>query len=115
MTKALNLGLKNAKGHYIARHDAGDFSLKNRIAKQVSFLSNNPSIAMCGTFVSELSIDGIELGIIKYPLKNDLIKKIILQNTFCHGSVMINKKVITSLKGYRKNFTLHRIMICGSG
>ena len=105
LTKALNLGLKNAKGHYIARHDAGDFSLKNRIAKQVSFLSNNPSIAMCGTFVSELSIDGIELGIIKYPLKNDLIKKkIILQNTFCHGSVMIVKKVITSLKGYREKF-----------
>ena len=105
LTKALNLGLKNAKGHYIARHDAGDFSLKNRIAKQVSFLSNNPSIAMCGTFVSELSIDGIELGIVKYPLKNDLIKKkIIRQNTFCHGSVMITKKVITSLKGYREKF-----------
>ena len=105
LTKSLNLGLQNAKGYYIARHDAGDFSLKNRIAKQVSFLSNNPSIAMCGTFVSELSIDGIELGIIKYPLKNDLIKKkIILQNVFCHGSIMITKKTITSLKGYRQKF-----------
>ena len=105
LTKALNLGLVNAKGHYIARHDAGDFSGKNRIAKQVSFLSNNSSIAMCGTFVSELSVDGIELGIIKFPQNNDLIKKkIIRQNTFCHGSVMITKKVITSLKGYREKF-----------
>ena len=46
--ESLNEGLKLAKGEYIARMDGDDFSLQERIKKEVDFLLDNPSIAVVG-------------------------------------------------------------------
>lgn len=48
----LNIGLKEAKGRYIARMDADDISHLNRLEKQVSFLDKNPDIFMVGSSVN---------------------------------------------------------------
>src|SRR3989338_6910450 len=39
LTKSLNKGLKLARGRYLARMDADDISLPERIEKQVEYLS----------------------------------------------------------------------------
>jgi len=48
---SLNKGLNLAKGQYIARMDADDISLPERLARQVEFMDHNPSIGICGTWV----------------------------------------------------------------
>ena len=40
--------MKEAKGEYVAFLDSDDFSSSERIAKQVQFLENNPSIDILG-------------------------------------------------------------------
>ena len=49
LTKSLNIGLKLASGKYIARMDADDICMHERLYKQVAYLENNPEISVCGT------------------------------------------------------------------
>ena len=46
---ALNTGLLHAKGELIARMDADDISLPERIEKQVAFMDRDPAIGVLGT------------------------------------------------------------------
>ncbi len=46
---ALNTGLEHARGTYIARMDADDVSMPERIARQVAHLEAHPAIGVVGT------------------------------------------------------------------
>lgn len=46
---ALNRGLEQAQGRYIARMDADDSSHPERLAKQIGFLEDHPEIGVLGT------------------------------------------------------------------
>lgn len=48
----LNIGLREARGKYIARMDADDLSHPTRFEKQVKFLDENPDIFMVGSAVN---------------------------------------------------------------
>ena len=48
---ALNMGLNVAKGEYIARIDSDDIWEKNKLEKQIHFLSNNEKVGACFTYV----------------------------------------------------------------
>ena len=51
VAETLNRGLSEARGKYIARMDADDISLPERLARQVAYLENHPEIAAVGTRV----------------------------------------------------------------
>ena len=48
ITKALNIGLREAKGKYIARMDADDVALPTRFEKEFTFMEQNPDVIVCG-------------------------------------------------------------------
>lgn len=52
LTKSLNLAIAVAKGDYIARMDADDYSFPTRLEKQITFLSKNCDIIAVGTWVN---------------------------------------------------------------
>ena len=49
LTKSLNVGLRVAKGEYIARMDADDISHPDRLIQQVEFLDRHPDHVLCGS------------------------------------------------------------------
>ncbi len=66
ITKSLNVGLKAARGKYVARMDADDISLPTRFEEQYSFMESHPDVAMCGTAVEEFGDkSGIRVSRIK--------------------------------------------------
>ena len=51
VTKSLNRGFRAAKGKYIARMDADDISLPQRLEKQYAFMESHPDAIVCGANV----------------------------------------------------------------
>jgi len=49
---AMNFGLQNARGKFLARMDADDISYPQRLEKQVQFLHDNPKIGLVGCEVN---------------------------------------------------------------
>jgi glycosyltransferase involved in cell wall biosynthesis len=93
LVASLNRGIKEAARKYIARMDADDFAMPNRLKKQVEFMENNPTIGVLGTAVKTVYSDGTE-RIRRRPLDTASIRKNIVRICpFCHSSVMIRKEV----------------------
>lgn len=78
LTKSLNRGLAVANGEYVARMDADDISLPERLAKQLEFMDANPDILVSGA--QAVIID--ELG-------NKGRKWIMLDNWECLKNVIL--------------------------
>ena len=105
ITACLNYGISKASGSYFSRQDAGDISKENRLDAQINYLENNLDIGLVGTWVSEFSEDGEHLGEIEFPTNsNEIIKKILFQNPFCHGAIMSPMHIIKEFSGYREKF-----------
>ena len=100
--KALNEGLKVAKGKYIARMDADDICLHDRFKIQFNYLEKNPKIFLVGS--SAIIIDEKEkkIGIFrKYDNPKKLKKKFLKSNPIIHPSIMFRN---TKKLFYREKF-----------
>ena len=89
LTKNLNIGIKLAKGDFIARMDADDISFVDRFEKQLSFLQSNSSISLCGSQFVEIG-NGNQIS--KYPINhNEIYFTLLYRNAIAHPTVMWRK------------------------
>ena len=95
---SLNECIRLARGKYIARMDADDISLPERIAKQVSFLENNPEYSWCGCNTSLFDENGV-WGVRRMPEKPEE-KDYLRFSPFVHPSVMFRAMVFDENEGY---------------
>lgn len=51
LASGLNLGFEQCNGEYIARMDSDDFSMPNRLERQVEFMDNNPEVGILGASI----------------------------------------------------------------
>lgn len=98
---ALNLGINEASGFYIARMDADDICHELRIEKQVEFLQSNPNVSVVGSNVNYIDENDVIFGASNYKINDTQIRKYIYYRTpFAHPTVMIKKKDLESVGGY---------------
>ena len=71
LRKSSNIGIKEAKGTYIARMEADDISMPNRLEEQVHFMKTNPEVDISGC---NIKLFGNESGFWTYPQTDDEIK-----------------------------------------
>ena len=92
---SLNLGLSLSDSEYIARIDADDLMLPQRLEKQIEFLDKNPHSVICGSWYQTISDDN-KLFLKKTPAcSNEAIRLLLpIMSPFCHPSVMIRSSVI---------------------
>lgn len=95
LTKNLNAGLRLAKGEYIARMDADDVSLPNRLEMQVALMDDRPEFGLCGTWYTYFgAVDGKKIETITDP---DLLKtSLLVKNQFGHPTVIMRKDVLAA-------------------
>lgn len=109
LTRALVKGCAEARGKYIARQDAGDKSLTDRLVKQLGFIDREPGAAFisCGTrFVGPMGeplydvireVDGATEALQRLHLDK-------IQGPSHHASTIFSKRLYEHVGGYRGAF-----------
>jgi len=104
LVAALNRGCELARGKYIARMDADDVSVKERLRCQVEFMNSSPNTAVVGGAIETIDSEGRSLGIEVSPLTDRDIKAALGRGEcpFAHPTVVIRKDVFVAVNGYRE-------------
>jgi glycosyltransferase involved in cell wall biosynthesis len=93
----LNKGIDLAQGKYIARMDADDIALPNRLALQVKVLETEPGLALVAGFVECINTDGEVTGVwsTDREAKTEQQIRSLLPQTNCiaHPTVMIRTTI----------------------
>ena len=103
LTISLNRGIALAKGDYIARQDADDYSRIDRLTKQVAFMEAHPEIDLLGSNSSDSYEDGsqAEWG---FHEEDSLQNIVYTQTPFPHSTIMMRRKVAQNLGGYDETY-----------
>ncbi len=95
LIETLNKGIQLCKGKYIARMDADDISMPDRLEKQYRFMESNPSVGLCGTWAKVINEKGEETGRIKNFTQNaDLKIHLLFSVPFVHPTVMMKTELL---------------------
>jgi len=95
LTRSLNRAFQHAQGEFIARQDADDISLTQRLEKQISFLRDHQDVGLLGTSYQVINEAGQVLYTSHPPASDTEIRWITLfHNAFCHTSVMFRRNVV---------------------
>lgn len=103
IAESLNIGLRQAKGDYIARMDADDISLPKRLEKQIEYLEEHKEIGLCGITPEYFGSQHID-----WELETD--KEQIRHNIFfytpcVHPTIMFRREILDKYKiFYNKDF-----------
>lgn len=108
LVKALNLGLEQTRGEFVARMDADDESHPERLAEQVAWLQGNPPIGLVGC---QVSYGGDRAANEGYALHVDWTNELstheeialnrFVESPFPHPSVMFRRELVAKHGGYR--------------
>lgn len=111
LTQSLNKGLAAARGYYVARLDADDIALPERIGRQVAFLDAHPYIALLATGWNDLMPDGCLAPGPAVPVSHDAIAAALAWcNPLVHSSLMYRRDVVQALGGYPADFAFAQDM-----
>jgi glycosyltransferase involved in cell wall biosynthesis len=99
---SLNEAIQLSKGRYIARMDADDIALENRLELQYEFMESNPGIDILGGQAYTIDEDGRITGEMRKPISWDSISKYIRYACpLCHPTYFLRRNVYAITKGYR--------------
>lgn len=103
IVRCLNLGLDAARGHYIARMDADDICMPQRLSRQLAFLEAT-GCDLCGSWFREFG-QGLSRDV-RWPHGEAALRtSLMFQNTICHPTVMAHRRVFEHFR-YRESFQL---------
>ena len=100
LTKSLNNGIQMAKGKYIARQDADDISLCNRLQTQIPWSEDKGFDLCCSR--TWLMKEGRVSPRIGYYLPKPLV--LCINNPFVHGTYLLRKEAMVDIGGYDESF-----------
>ncbi|MDF2433896.1 MAG: hypothetical protein JWP44_3527 [Mucilaginibacter sp.] len=102
---ALNLGLANARAPYIARFDADDICMPNRLKIQYDFATAYPEYSVIGSAADYLDADGYYI-FTHHPeahLNEEIQQLKYSVCPFIHSSVFYKKEVVINNGGYSEH------------
>ncbi|EGR2119207.1 glycosyltransferase [Vibrio cholerae] len=103
---ALSVGMQHCSHEWIARFDSDDICISTRFEKQIAFISDNPSLDIVGTWVSEFESDPVHAHAERRtPIYHrDLVSFAKQRNPFNHMTVMYKKSSVLAAGGYKSDY-----------
>lgn len=101
-----NIAYQHATGDYLARMDADDIAVPDRIEKQVRFLETHPTYAVVGTSAWVVNKQGEVIGEKKMPTKHqDIYSEFFAFHPMIHPTVMVRRSALGDRDGlYRLEY-----------
>jgi glycosyltransferase involved in cell wall biosynthesis len=102
LISTLNIGIALSNTKYIARADPDDiWSDRNKLAKQMEYLSKNPDYVLLGTWAKVVDENDKEISRLTQP-ENDLKirSRMLTRCCFIHSSVVFSKEAYSKANGY---------------
>lgn len=101
LSRTLNRAIQLARGDYLARQDADDWSLPKRLERQVHFLETHRDYGIVGTWAEIVSERKERSGTYSHPSEDHILKfELLFDNPFVHSSMMIRRAVVDCVGGY---------------
>lgn len=109
VVNAFNTGFTYCKADYIARMDADDVSLRDRLMYQLDYLEQNPAVDIAGCCVEFFSENGIQGGLERYqswlntlrtPL--DIHQQIFIESPMPNPGSLFRRAALEQVGGYRE-------------
>ena len=105
LTRALNRALGLARAPVVARLDADDLALPERLERQLAFLASHPEVGLLGTAAREVDVSGREVRVLRPPTDDSAIRRaLIRRNPFVHSSVVMRRALVDASGGYDPTF-----------
>jgi glycosyltransferase involved in cell wall biosynthesis len=107
LTRCLNVGIRAARGEFIARMDADDVSWRDRFERQLSYLRAHPEIIALGSRARYINASGTPMFVRVMPETDEEISSCHLTDWggfIIHPSAMIRADAIRKIGGYDEFF-----------
>jgi len=103
LADSLNYGIKYARGEWIARIDADDLSMPQRLEKQMVAASSEKDVALIGSGIKLIDENGVHLKTFLYPSDHNSLQKNLnsAKAFFAHSSAFYKASVVRRVGGYR--------------
>ncbi len=104
---AMKTGYKLSQGMYIARMDADDIALPERLFKQLNYLQQSPEIGIAGGQIKIISDTGVEEGFLLYEkwlnllcLPEDIERELFIESPIPNPTAFFRRECYELLNGY---------------
>lgn len=106
LVPALNRGLELARAPFVARMDADDASLPDRLARQVDALERQPRVAALGCAAQVFTDAGASGRVLRFPERDAEIRARLDSFTCAihHPTVVFRRAALVAVGGYRPQF-----------
>lgn len=102
LTRALNAGVAASSAPYIARMDADDVALPDRLERQVRYLDEHRDVGVVGGAYVLVDGGGRTLGTVRPPRGDRRLQHALTRyNCFLHATVTIRRAALDEVGGYR--------------
>lgn len=92
-SSSLNKGIELARGKYIARMDADDVSLSNRLLLQWLYMETHADVILCGTNAYSINVKGKIIDKTNLPINSSEVKTwLYFKDVIFHPTVMFRRK-----------------------
>jgi glycosyltransferase involved in cell wall biosynthesis len=107
LTRSLVTASEIARGTYLARQDADDISLPERLQMQADVLASDPDCVLVTSWVEDVSPEGVVCNLhqsLTHRVRINAQDEVELTGIAAHGSVMMRRDAFDRAGGYRACF-----------
>lgn len=103
----LNEGMRIASGEFIARMDADDVSLPQRLVRQVEYLRRHPDCVAVGCDLLQIDPEGDPLSEVIHDTEHEAIEADLLSGglgVISHPACVMRRSTLLAVGGYREEY-----------
>jgi glycosyltransferase involved in cell wall biosynthesis len=109
VSAAGNRGFEEARGEWVARLDADDLFLPDKLERQIAFIRQHPDVRIVGTLGYFINRAGKVIGLVSTdgPFTRAQFEKMAGRGEpvfFVHSSTLMHRETVLAVGGYREQF-----------